>query len=64
MNKNISKFFVLGFALVAALVVSSSAKAEGNCGAVADQAEKPAETTGTGPQPVASPTPVSAEGGK
>ena len=64
MNKYISKFFVLGFALIVSLAVSSVVRAEGNCGAVADNAEKPADTTGAAPQPAASTTPVSAEAAK
>jgi hypothetical protein len=64
MNKYISKFFVLGFACVISLAVSSAVRAEGNCGAVADNAEKPADTTGAAPQPAVSPTPVSAEAAK
>jgi hypothetical protein len=64
MNKYISKFFVLGFALVVSLAVSSVVRANDSCGAVADNAEKPADTSGTAPQPAASTTPVSTEAGK
>lgn len=60
MNKNISKFFVLGFAVIVSLAVlaaSTNVRADGNCGTITEYSEKPAEAA-----PVPQPSPVPSSG--